>query len=559
MPSGNFFSCAGVDVILQSRNNVIFKLISDFSNNSRFLPFSTLQVKMMNRYMLFLLCFMMLSGVVPASGGERGTWVIRFDIDSPAKVKRICSRENQHQFDRYLVQVRGRADSWYESSFVPKAEDVSDFDPLAAILEQCTDVEVHVWLNVYYLWTGDAVPHDLRHPYYRDAWILKDRTGRSLKDYSELEQRQHWLEGVYADPASPGYRAYFVKVVRELIEKYRVAGVHLDFTRYPGSYFGDDETPVLSRITRQGLAVWINRSGDKKTRALLGNRLVWDQKRADNVTALVRDVKKMLTEVDPEISLSASVFPDIVEAFLDKGQKWVDWLQEDLLDDLYIMAYFGEPARVQSQIRQCRKICDRYNVRMWAGLGAYIKSPAEIQQEIARANRIGVSDICLFSLGHLLKQKKRVDRYQLSADVPVLVNQPDAGLSPLADYVLTADFRHIVPVDVPVNIPEKTIKLRGIFRYVDSHDDYAKVQDQYEIMQDVQQKLQSGKSFTKISRKYSQAGTKRYGGVLPDLHYIDAETAAMQRLFLLRPGEYSEIIPVYNGFWLFQILEQDVQ
>ena len=500
---------------------------------------------------------MVLLGVASAGGGERGTWVVRFDIDTPAKVKQICSKENQRQFDRYLVQVRGRADSWYESSFVPKAEDVPDFDPLAAILEECTDVEVHAWMNVYYLWTGDTLPVNKCHPYYNESWILKDRTGRSLKEYSELEQRKHWLEGVYADPASPEYRAYFVNVVQELIEKYKVAGVHLDFVRYPGSFFGDGETPVLSRITRQGFAAWINQSGDEKTRTLLANRLAWDQKRADHVTALVRDVKKMMIRVTPDVTLSASVFPDIVEAFLDKGQKWGDWLQEGLLDEVFIMAYFGEPARVQSQIRQCKKICDTYNVKMWAGLGAYIKSADEICPEIMDANHAGVSSICLFSLGHLLKQKRKVYQYQLSGDVPMQMNTSDDGLPPLVTHVLRDDFHYITPGPVAVNVLEKSLKLRGIFRYVDQYDDYKKVQDQYEIIQDVQQKLQQGVSFGRLSRKYSQAGTKRYGGVVPDLHFVDAVTPALKGLFQLKEGEYSNIIPVYNGFWIFQILEPD--
>ncbi len=503
---------------------------------------------------LFLSIVVLLMCLSISHAGERGTWVVRFDIDTPEKVHRICTKENQQQFDRFLVQVRGRADSWYESSFVPKAEGLDDFDPLAAILAECTDVEVHAWVNVYYLWTGDTPPVDPAHPYYHDEWILHDRTGRSVKDYSEIEQRQHWIEGVYADPASPEYRAYFTRVVRELTEKYEVRGVHLDFVRYPGSFFGDSTKPTLTKMTRQEFAQWHNKSGDAATQALLGERLAWEQQRSDHVTSLVRDVKEVMTQVNPQLKLSASVFPDIVEAFLDKGQKWVDWLKDDLLDEVYVMAYFGTPARVQSQISQCQTICDTYGVKMWVGLGAYIKSAEDIRSEIFRASQAGACDICLFSLGHLLKQKKNVSRYQLSHGSVVQAAPPAAELPALVTSVLVDDF-HLAYADyADLALPQRSIQLRGIFRYVDAHDDYVKVQEQYEIMQDVQHKLQSGTSFTKLSRKYSQAGTKRHGGQLPNLTCAEARTARLQGLFKLKPGDYTDIVPVYNGFWIFQIL-----
>ncbi|MDA3971841.1 MAG: family 10 glycosylhydrolase, partial [Desulfobulbaceae bacterium] len=491
-----------------------------------------------------------------AQAGGRGTWVVRFDIDTPQKVKELCSQENQSQFDRFLVQVRGRADSWYESSFVPSPEGLVDFDPLAAILAECTDVEIHAWLNVYYLWTGDIPPENLNHPYYNDEWILKDRTGRSVKDYSGLEQRQRWIEGVYADPASTDYRAYFSDVVRELVENYDVAGVHLDFIRYPGAFFGAGGGTGLAKVTRQDFAQWHNKSGDAGTRAALSERIGWEQQRSDNVTNLVRDVKKTMEQVNPDLRLSASVFPDVIEAFLDKGQKWTDWLQEGLLDEVYVMAYFGSAPRIASQLLQCKQICERYKVRMWAGLGAYIKSAVDIQTEIASAKGSGVDDICLFSLGHLLKQNKAVSGYQLDGQVEAAVHGEQI-IPPLVLCVLDDDFA-VTTQTAHSGAPSRSISLRGIFRYVDAHDDYGNVHDQYAIMQEVQEALGQGQSFLQVSRLYSQAGTRRDGGQLPDLAYTDARTRDMQHLFALKTGEYSDILPVHNGFWLFQKVGQSL-
>ncbi|MDA3835276.1 MAG: family 10 glycosylhydrolase [Spirochaetales bacterium] len=505
--------------------------------------------------LLFFTILYVSAAIALAHAEGRGTWIVRFDIDTPEKVKQICSKENQQQFDRYLVQVRGRADSWYESAFVPKAEEVVDFDPLAAMIAECTDVEIHAWLNVYYLWTGEKPPVNPHHPYYNDDWILKDRTGRSVKDYSALEQRQRWIEGVYADPASPAYRAYFSDVVQELVSNYGVAGVHLDFVRYPGAFFGDGKQTDLVRMTRQDFAAWHNKSGDARAQAALSERIGWEQERADNVTHLVREVKQTMDQVNPELRLSASVFPDVIEAFLDKGQKWGDWLQEELLDDVYIMAYFGSLQRVASQIRQCKQVAARYNVTMWVGLGAYIKSAEDIQAEIASANGFGVTDVCLFSLGHLLRQNKDVVQYQLDETVAAPIEYGENALSPLVRRVLSDEFTLTrQPPHHSTSGRSQSITLRGIFRYVVAHDDYAKANDQYEIMEEVQDELLQGQPFAQVSRLYSQAGSKRDGGVLPELTYADARTKTLQSLFHLKTGEYSDILPVHNGFWLFQVV-----
>lgn len=506
-------------------------------------------------HVLFFNVLMLFLSLPSAMAGERATWVVRFDIDTPEKVREICAPEHQRQFDRYLVQVRGRADSWYDSNFVPQAEGV-DFDVLGLILQECTEVEVHAWMNVYYLWTGDTPPEDLRHPYYNDDWILRDRSGRSVKDYSELEQRQRWIEGVYADPASAGYRAYFVNVVEELIQNYNVAGVHLDFVRYPGSFFGARDNPVPAQVNPQQFGQWLNGSGAPATLARYNERIVWDLQRAEQVTRLVQDVHGVMAEVNPYLRLSASVFPDVVEAFLDKGQKWPDWLRMGLLDDIYIMAYFGDEARVQSQLQQCKTVCDRYPVRMWAGLGAYIKTARDIRQEISGAARFGLTDICLFSLGHLLKQRRNISDYlaRSGAGADDADELEINSLPPLVKQVVEGRFTAHVPEKAHHDVErDRLIRLRGIFRYVDSHDDYAKATNQYQIMQDVEAKLHAGASFKELSLDYSQAGTKRQGGVLADLHYSEA-SAEMRPLFDLKPGEYSGIIATHNGFWLVQVL-----
>ncbi|MCK5196403.1 MAG: family 10 glycosylhydrolase, partial [Desulfobulbaceae bacterium] len=263
-----------------------------------------------------------------------GAWVIRWHIDSPSEIKEICS-EAKDSFSNLLVQVRGRADAYYDSDIAPRAEELReqpiDFDPLSSILDQCKTQNLQAWLNVYYLWTGESLPEDPLHPAQQhNSWIVNDNKGRSVSDYSPLEQSQGWIEGVYADPASLSYRSYFGKVIQELIEKYDVKGIHLDFIRYPGLAYGYDNRLTHTffqqwgfdprwlpdTVSENDILSWLDGSMHQEQRILTTGTLLWAAMRADEVTSMVRVIRTILTSSNRDIILSATIFPDQISAFL---------------------------------------------------------------------------------------------------------------------------------------------------------------------------------------------------------------------------------------------------
>ena len=50
-----------------------------------------------------------------------------------------------------------------------------------------------------------------------------------------------WTEGVYLDPGRRDVVQHFLDVVRELVERYPVDGIHLDYARYPVMDVGYNE------------------------------------------------------------------------------------------------------------------------------------------------------------------------------------------------------------------------------------------------------------------------------------------------------------------------------
>ncbi len=533
--------------------------------------------------------FFLLPGNLVAQ--DLAAWVVRFDIDSREKIDIICSQAQKSNFDRLLVQVRGRADAYYKSELIPRAEDLEDdFDPLGEILAQCTGVEIDAWLNVYYLWTGDKRPIDDSHPALQASWLIKDRLGRSVDTYTPLEQSQRWIEGVYADPASESYRRYFADAVVELVKKYPVGGIHLDFVRYPGAYFGNGGSlarefehqygvavkELPERITRQDFAAWLNGSLPTKDRQLITARLIWDYRRAAEVTKLVALVRSELQRVRQGVRLSASVFPDPLESFLDKGQDWPTWLQEGVVDELFMMNYFGDQHRVHALHNEVVQLVGN-DAKIWLGLAAYIKSVTDIAGEIALCKG-GKQGTCFFSLGHLLRQQKSIQAYADIVHEQLEIGEVFQGEARrghltsalqslkkcLAEFGNPAceegsEWHLHKSMQQHLNASHKSkgawLQLRGIFRYINPYDNFERVEKQLDLALESHQFLLDGVPFAEVAEDYSQAGSRYHGGLLPR-RYLRKGNRVDEILAELEPGQVSPVIPAHNGFWVYQVIDK---
>ena len=80
-------------------------------------------------------------------------------------------------------------------------------------------------------------------------------------------------------------------------------------------------------------------------------------------------------------------------------QDWGGWLETGLLDAVCPMAYTTDPAVFAAQIASAREIAGAHP--LWAGIGAYRLSPAQIAENVHAARRIGVGGVILFSYDSL--------------------------------------------------------------------------------------------------------------------------------------------------------------
>jgi uncharacterized lipoprotein YddW (UPF0748 family) len=135
----------------------------------------------------------------------------------------------------------------------------------------------------------------------------------------------------------------------------------------------------------------------------------WQDFRRARVTALVAKLRAAVKRERPDAVLSAAVWPDANEASTRRLQDWRGWLESGLLDAICPMAYTDDPSTFRAQIAAVKQVAGRRPV--WAGIGAYRLSPAEVVTNIEAARRLGVEGISLFSYDNLTPQANTDPQY----------------------------------------------------------------------------------------------------------------------------------------------------
>jgi uncharacterized lipoprotein YddW (UPF0748 family) len=308
-----------------------------------------------------------------------------------------------------FVQVRGRGDSYYSSDFEPTAYDVPyGFDPLKYLIEKTgkSDIKIHAWINVTFVLNADDHPSDSRHILSRHPeWVTYDHSGRPMTDYSKKELDKNLLEGYFLDPAIPEVKDYIESIVKDILSKYPVGGIHLDFIRYPysgynsyyGKYFSDfGYNPAAREIFKKehGIdPVNIDRHKDSPEKDL------FDKFRRDQITDIVKRISSIVKSKDKNLILSAAVMPRY-----DRGRKvyfqdWPAWLEGNYIDLACVMSYSSSTAGFQNYIKYAN---DTGNIdRIFMGIS--VKKNTKIKtalEQIDLTYRNGIRGYSIFSFNH---------------------------------------------------------------------------------------------------------------------------------------------------------------
>ncbi len=238
------------------------------------------------------------------------------------------------------------------------------FDPLKALIKaaQKKKIKVHAWINTMLAWSLRQPPDSSRHIYFiHPEWFIKDIKNNSMRNYTYDKWVECGLEGLYLDPGQEKVRDFIALISKEIANKYAVAGIHLDFIRYPGTLWGltiNDTTALLSGFEGNDL---IGMTFIRYPQlSFLQRWLVWHYWKAGKdkhefITATVTAIQAAIRD-NPQktgIVLSAAIFPNPALSHYRFGQYWETWT--NIISYPIAMAYTTSTPFYCRLIDYCKK------------------------------------------------------------------------------------------------------------------------------------------------------------------------------------------------------------
>lgn len=237
----------------------------------------------------------------------------------------------------------------YPSQIAPQQNPLTrGWDPLADAVELAHErgMELHAWV-----WTFAAgntrhnslvnMPDNYLGPLLsaHPDWANYDNRGNPIPP----GQTKPFL-----DPANPTVRSYLLRLFQEIVTRYDVDGLQLDYIRYP---FQD---PSAGRSYGYGLAArqrFQQLTGVDPTTISPSDRHLWEQWttfRTEQVNTFVAETSRVLRRLNPNLILSVAVFPLSEHERIQKIQQdWETWAQRGDVDLIVTMSYAADTNRLE--------------------------------------------------------------------------------------------------------------------------------------------------------------------------------------------------------------------
>jgi uncharacterized lipoprotein YddW (UPF0748 family) len=376
----------------------------------------------------------------PSSSEIRALWVQRGSLATPAGILAAVDMATAGKFNTLIVQVRGRGDAYYDSRYEQRppilAKQSPTFDPLALVLERAhrARLKVHAWVNVNLISEAEP-PSNRKHVVYlHPEWLMvprplaEDLSRMSPRDPQYLRRlseyaraRSDRVEGIFISPIHKGAVEHATKVIGDIVSRYDVDGIHLDYIRYPNDEFDysadaleEFRSEIVSRVSGAERRDYASRA---RGRPLFYTEMFpqgWQEFRRTRLTALLTKIRATVKSRRSRAMLTAAVFPDANDAANRRFQNWGGWLEAGLLDAICPMAYTTDPALFRSQIANVEHLAGGRSV--WAGIGAFQLSASATVENIRAARQLGAEGVVLFSYDNL--DGKYVDAVAKGAFAP---------------------------------------------------------------------------------------------------------------------------------------------
>jgi len=324
--------------------------------------------------------------------------VTPWDINTEAKVQKVIKDAIEWGITDLLVEVRYRADTFYKPNknfndfYNPETtsyllKDNPNLDVLQCFIENTKGkgINIHAWVTVNVVTTGNINLLQKNHIYYTNPeWLTVNSSGQTIKPSQ--------FEGAYLDHGVEEVKNYLINIFSDIVQNYDLYGLHIDYIRYPSSEFGHNPISIQRYYENMNER----------------NRITFEEWKEYQTYELVKRIGLKIKEIKPSIYFSAAVIPSIDVARSRYSQNWYKWLDDGIIDYIYIMAYQTsntEYLRIISNIPYHYRKNIIVGIRAWSEKGNYALKSIREKISMTPDHYVGFS---FFSYGGVVSRNYQV-------------------------------------------------------------------------------------------------------------------------------------------------------
>lgn len=300
-------------------------------------------------------------------------------------------------------------ETWYEGYCIGSKVEIDgiskplvndDFDVLESFIRigHENGIEVHAWVHnffVGYYYKDGRNYYNKSFDAYKDKYLV-DIKGRDFFYYSANNNYFIFLNAFDRE-----CRDLILNIYEQLISKYDLDGLHLDYVRMPELNYGADDfgynEDIINAFSKEtGITkdprTFVKNSAEHKK---------WVEFRCNIITSFVGEVYDMARKVNPEIWLSAAMYPDLNMAKNDIFQDVRSIINKGYLDEVFSMSYGVDESSVMPSVKSYNSITEN-KVFYSAGIAAFLETTEKnfaLQLDSVTDN--GADGVSIFALASI--------------------------------------------------------------------------------------------------------------------------------------------------------------
>lgn len=350
-----------------------------------------------------------IENAVPYLASEiKGIWVRPVER-SPIEICNTLNRLKRDGINNVFVETFYHGVTIFPSSTLKQYNlpsqrpEFRHFDPLRVWVNEAhkRGIKVHAWFQTFYIGNTKVSPSVNTFIRKHPDWINRQRLAAKATT-PPPSKKEH--DGYFLDPANPQVQKFAMALLKEIVSKYNVDGVNIDYIRYPACENSNSSAFVESNWGYTAYAM----NEFKKLHGISPIKLTtsssqwstWERYRQRKVTDFVKKLKS-LKGIRPNITISTVIFPDKAQSGTLKLQDWSTWTHGCYVDAVTPL-FLTSNTELTAKLMRAMRATTGTRVKIYTGLFEPFTNgdPTDLLRQIKVARENGSKGVIIFDYAH---------------------------------------------------------------------------------------------------------------------------------------------------------------